>query len=473
MGREQAGDLMAAVRLYINRHRLLEPGMSVLVAVSGGADSVALLHLLKDLAPEYGWQLRVAHLNHGLRQEAAGDAAFVQKLAHRWGLPVLMGQARVGRLARARKLGVEEAGRLARYSFLRQAARSVGAERIALAHHAGDQVETILLNLIRGSGPAGLTGIKPRNGILVRPLLETSRAEIEGYCRAHGLSWHEDATNFSTAYTRNRIRHQLLPLLEREYNPGIRDALLRLREILLEENHLLDRLTREAAQEVLQGEPGKRISVSLSELWTRHPALRRRLLRLAAGRAGRGLGDLGYGHINSCLKLARDGSDGAELHLPRGLRVRKDYGRLIFTRKLPSVEEAGSPFKPVSLLIPGETALPELGVAIRAEVRDKAYGEVPLPKDGDTACFDLDLVELPLKVRVRQPGDRITLFGLEGSKKLKKLFGDLKIPLNLRHRIPLVTGEREIYWVAGVRRSALAPVGPATRRVLWLKLIRN
>jgi tRNA(Ile)-lysidine synthetase-like protein len=218
--------------------------MRIVVGVSGGADSVCLLQVLCQLAQEYGLQLHVAHLNHMLRPEAAADAAFVQELAHRRGLPVTVGYARVGAIAGRLRLGLEEAGRLARYRLFDCVADRVGAQRIAVAHHADDQVETVLLNILRGAGPAGLAGMRPRRGRIIRPLLFATREEIAAYCRDQGLAWRRDASNLSREFLRNRIRHQLLPLLRKEYNPGLDRAILRLAEVVQEEDAWLGRCTR-------------------------------------------------------------------------------------------------------------------------------------------------------------------------------------------------------------------------------------
>ncbi len=327
-------------------------GMKVVVGVSGGADSVGLLQVLRQLAPEHDLQLHVVHLNHMLRPEAAADAAFVRRLAGRLNLPVTIGCARVGSIARRLRTGIEEAGRLARYRLLEQVADRIGAQRIAVGHHAGDQVETVLFNLMRGAGPGGLAGIPPRRGRVVRPLLCASREEIAAYCRAAGLEWRTDASNLSPEFLRNRIRHRLLPLLRKEFNPRIDQAVLRLAEIVGEEdrwirrhaesllNQMLlpgaDKCLRQSGQGastpsavsgvkwVPSGGRAEKVCLTLSTFVCLPLALRRRLLLAAVRRAGGSLRHLGYQNVSDCLDFLTRGSPGGTVQLPGGVLVSKE-----------------------------------------------------------------------------------------------------------------------------------------------------
>lgn len=459
---------------FIESRRLLQPGMRVVVGVSGGVDSVALLHVLKELAP-LSLTLHVAHLNHLLRPEAGEDARFVQRLAHSWGIPVTIGYADVKRIAAVKRTGIEAAGRLARYSFLRHVARGVGADRIAVAHHAGDRVETILLNLLRGTGPSGLSGIPVRNGDVVRPLLCVTRDEIEAYCRGVGLSWRVDPSNLSTDYQRNRIRHQLLPFLKREFNPRVEDALLRMGDIIEEEDAFLNDYALKAGRKLVKeiGEGEVRLDLP-GFLELPHP-VRRRLLRAAVMAAAGRLEDLGFLHVEECLHLLLEGAVGGELHLPGGLRIRKSYRD--FTISKDEKTFVKKPFVERQIAVPGQTPLPELGFTVSAWVIERDGGwSTDLPdfrNSGLKACFDYDQIRLPLLVRTRRPGDRMRPFGMDGSKKLKKLFGELKIPREERDRIPLVASDGEIYWAVGCRRSRDALVTPETRRVLVLHFLKN
>lgn len=509
--------LLSKVRSFCDRHGLLGPGMKVVAGVSGGADSVCMLQLLRELAPEYGLQLHVVHLDHMLRPESGADAAFVRQLAGRAGLPATIGCARVGAIAGRLGIGIEEAGRLARYRLLETVADRIGARRIAVGHHGDDQVETVLLNLVRGAGPGGLAGMRPRRGRVVRPLLCASREEIAACCRAAGLEWRTDASNRSREFLRNRIRHLLLPLLRKEFNPRFDRAVLRLAEIAGEEHRWLGRRARSLLQRLLaaggderlgprgpgarrswdarkSGSPRPRpgagpLAASASgpsaagvrlplHGFTRLPLpLRRRLLREAVRRAGGSLRHLGYQNVEDCLDFLGRGAPGGVVQLPHGVSVSKASGSFtVAVQAAPSAGGGGAVRDaPVPLLVPGETSLRELGLTIRARVVSVAPGRIPRPNLADgglRACFDYEKLELPLAVRTRRPGDRLRPFGMRGAKKLKKLLGELRVPGEDRGRIALVTSNDQIIWIAGYRRAQAAPVTWETRQVLILEAER-
>jgi tRNA(Ile)-lysidine synthase len=466
----QIKELQERVASLIKGHDLMQPGMKVLVGVSGGADSVALLHIIKELAPRLQVNVLAVHLDHLLRDEAGEDAAFVQVLARGWDIPVFVGYARVDVLARRWKIGVEEAGRRCRYALFHQLCLQTGASRIAVAHQADDQAETILLNLLRGSGPAGLAGMQPRSGVLIRPLLELTRDETEGYCRSLGINWRDDPSNRSADFLRNRVRHQLLPYLEKEYNPRIKENLQRLGKILGAEESYWDHFIWKYFYRVCRERVPGQVKLELAA-WQNAPrVLQRRLLRTAIKAASGEARDIGYNHIEDCLAFLDRNSGRGEVQLPHGVRVLLRRDTLIV---------AGSPTpapviaKPVcrKLQIPGETILPELGISLQADLRERLPGvpvKADLPAHRFQACFDYDKIETPLYVRRRCPGDRLRPFGLEGSKKLKKLLGDLKVPAEDRDEVALVASQRDIYWVAGYRRSVLAPITEETREILTL-----
>ncbi len=463
-------DFQSKVLGFIVSRRLLRPGMKVVVGVSGGVDSVALLHVLKEATP-LSLSLHVAHLNHLLRPEAGEEARFVQRLAHSWGIPVTIGYADVRRIAAAKKTSVEAAGRIARYAFLRHVARMVGAERIAVAHHADDRVETILLNLLRGTGPSGLSGIPARNGAVVRPLLCVRREEIEGYCRKAGLTWCVDPSNLSTDYRRNKVRHQLLPFLRREFNPRVEDALLRLAEIVEEEDRFLRGCALKVGRRLVKERDRGRLRWDLVRFLKLPRPLQRRLLRAAVVEVAGGLEDLGYTHVEDSLRLLSDGVPGAEIHLPGGVRIRKGYQEFAVFKGNEAAEKP--PEVERRIAIPGTTPLPELGFTISAQVIERHECGEPFPDSPGVAFFDYDKLKFPLYVRTRRPGDRIRPLGMEGSKKLKKLFGDLKIPKEERDRIPVVASDGVVYWVVGCRRSRDGLVTPETRRLLVLRFSKN
>ncbi|HHV34192.1 MAG TPA: tRNA lysidine(34) synthetase TilS [Syntrophomonadaceae bacterium] len=455
----------------IKKKKLIDSGMRVVVGVSGGADSIALLSILKELAPSLSLDLYAAHLNHLLREEAWEDAAFVQEFARSMEVPVTVGYARVAHLARTHKMSIEEAGRWARYCFLRHVASRVGAQRIAVGHHLGDQVETVIFNFLRGAGAAGLAGIPVRNRGVVRPLLGVTREEIEDYCRSHGFTWCTDVTNLATDYQRNRIRVELLPYLRQYFNPQVDRAVTQTADIISQENAFLNDMVGfllwELAEEGAQGE----FKVSLDKFLSFPLAIQRRLLRKVIRREGGGLKDIGYQNYEDCLSFLKESRPGGELHLPQGLRLIKGSGYFTVLRSRPKYgarEEVHH-----ILEIPGETKIPELGVSISAEIRP--HKDFPdqffyFLSENYQVCFDYDKIKLPLFVRTRRAGDRIRTFGLEGTKKLKKLFNDLKVPSHQRDSVPLVASNGKIHWVVGHRRGATASVTRETKQVLLLQV---
>jgi tRNA(Ile)-lysidine synthase len=471
-------------------------GMKVVVGVSGGSDSVGLLQVLRQFAPEYDLQLHVVHLNHMLRPEAADDAAFVRRLARRLNLPVTIGCARVGAIARRLRIGIEEAGRLARYQLLEQVADRVGAQRIAVGHQAGDQVETVLLNLMRGTGPGGLAGIPPRRGRVVRPLLCASREEIAAYCRTAGLEWRTDASNLSPEFLRNRIRHRLLPILRKEFNPRIDQAVLRLAEIVGEEDRWIRRhvesllsplLLPVAGNSLRQSGPAvstpplvsgikpvpsgraEEVRLALSTFVGLPLALQRRLLLAAVRRAGGSLRSLGYQNVSDCLDFLARGSPGGTVQFPGGVRVRKDStcfmvvavvsgargrmpeaGVLNDGRKRASVapgrqkgpEQEYQQKQPrfssagasVTLAVPGKTPLPGLGLAIRAGVFGIAPGTRRLELGGCSSSMPYDIVKKAIMDALNTEGETGQPWETGGASKVCFDYDQLEAPLTVRTR---------------------------------------
>ncbi|MGI9861019.1 tRNA lysidine(34) synthetase TilS [Moorella naiadis] len=451
--------MLDQVRRTIQEYRLLVPGDKVIVGVSGGPDSLALLHSLMILQGEFDYTLQVAHLNHGLRLEAADDAAYVRDLANCWGLPVIIAQRDVLAYQKEHRLSLEAAAREVRYRFLREAAAAAGATRIAVGHQAEDQAETVLLNLLRGSGLKGLKGMLPRRGDLIRPLLFIDRATIEAYCREQGLQPRRDFTNDDVTYRRNKIRHQLLPLLAREYNPAIVATLGRTAMILQEDERVLADLADRALTDLIKSRDEDGLILYRQGWLDLDPALQRRVLKLAAAALGR---QVSFHQVEQAREIARHGgaltwpgrwrllAKGPELHLelPRG-----EPERLAFA---------------YPLAVPGLTPLPELGQAIRAEFAPPPRTFAPGRQD--EAWLDREQLKEPLLVRNWRQGDFFHPLGLKGKKKLHDYFIDRHLPAARRPRVPLVTSGGRIAWVAGLGLADDFKVTPATRETLHLQL---
>jgi len=476
---------------FIQRHHLVRPGQHVLVAVSGGADSVALLHVLKELAPSLKLRLTVAHLNHKIRGRAAeADAKFVRQLARSLGLDFICRTAAGPPPARRKGISLEMAGRKARYSFFEKAALSLGCDAVATAHTADDNAETILLMLLRGCGLPGLTGIAPSAEIgtmkVIRPLLGAGRAEIEKYLRERKINWREDLSNRDLAFTRNRVRHELLPLLEAKYNRKIKEALNRLSVLLREENDLMDGIAEKAyteaacAKTALSGRPASSRpaapapfsgpELNLQNLTKNHIAVRRRVLRRWLLENGLKAERADFQLIDRIDDLIMRPETRGKTNLSGGLEVWKNYPRLaIETRR----KKFSGNYR-IRIKIPGTTVLPA-GLRMRAKTghgihRERAvFGEYPV-----LASVSLQKWRgRPIWARNWRPGDRMRPFGMNGTKKIQDIFSDAKVPAELRRTLPILDCGGEIVWVPGHRIARGWEVAGPAANALHLSLEKN
>jgi tRNA(Ile)-lysidine synthase len=463
--------LVSRVERTVRLQHLFRPGDTLVVALSGGADSAALLDLLSRLQ---GYQLHLiaVHLNHSLRgAESDADQEFCRLLAARYAIPFEVRRIDVRKVAEESRLNLEDAGRRARIELFDEIRIKYGAAAVALAHHGDDQAETVLMRLLRGSGMTGLSGMAYRNARgYVRPLLDITRPDIERYLRGRGLEWREDASNSDTVYLRNRIRHQLLPLLE-EYNPDIRSTLAATASIISGDEALLAELTEQAfAGSCRVGEGEGRVVCSVGELRTLNPALRRRVLRHAFKKLAGTLEEVTLRHINSLSDLIDSPRPNSRLALPHGVSAVREYDGLMFAHSDDAVlriRPATVPEAEFELLIsePGSYQLPN-GGSLTVEVT----GATPLTKDADSACFDPGRIPFPWLLRTFRPGDRMTPFGMVGRKKVKDIFIDRKIPLSERRRLPLLFCGNDLIWIAGVCASELSRIdtpSAATVQVTW------
>jgi tRNA(Ile)-lysidine synthetase-like protein len=553
-------DLFHQVRRTIRRFDLLRDGMALVVGVSGGPDSLCLLHLLSRLAPEMGLRLHVAHLNHRLRgTDADADADFVAEFAAGLGAPCTVGRAEVAELAREAGLSLEEAARQARYRFLAEVAADAGADTIAVGHNADDQAETVLMHFLRGSGVAGLRGMQPKTQLgefrlsgeagerrsggagergsggadapfishsplpplslspfLIRPLLATPRAAIEAYCAEHGLQPRFDRSNEDTTIHRNRLRCELLPILE-SYNPRIREVLAHTAEVLGGDHEVLRTAVDEAWDRVRTREreiggvgewesrgrsPGLPLSHSpvgrgdLNDVrfdlaaWRALPlGLQRATIREAIHRLRASLRNINWEHVERAVWLAREGTTGQKATLAAGLELEISYRTLrIGSEATPvSLLQRASLFQPgdsppggvpqigasLPLVAPGETAL---GGGWRVQVsaghidghpKDRGAGADPW-----VAFLDADALGSGLLLRPRQPGDRFQPQGLDGhSTKLNEFMINARVPKDARAGWPLLCSAAGIAWVCGLRVAEWAIVRPETQAVWVVQFI--
>ncbi len=459
-------DLTATVRDTIRRRALLDRGDRVVVAVSGGPDSMALLDVLAALGEELALELCVAHLNHRLRPAAPDDAAFVRARAAEGGLPCRVAERSAAEERRVRGGSVEMAARRVRYAFLEQVAHDVSADKVATGHTADDQVETVLLRLLRGGGLDALGGMPPSRPLrrgssirVVRPLIDAARHQILDHLACHGLAYREDETNRDTAFERNALRHQLLPALDREHGGAFRATVLAAAD---QARELTARLDQAAAR--LLNMKGNRVRVALAPL--------RRLSRLHLARVVRqgfaavgGEGPVSEEAVRGVSALLRGGS-GRQVMLPDGVVVLREHDAFLFqhggesgARPLPAQGEAERHPLPV----PGAADVPEAGVWVEAQRIAEHPQHLPCDNPRDEV-IDLEQAGQPLVVRRREAGDRFAPLGLGGTKKLKDFLIDEHVPRAERDRALVVEGPHGIVWIVGHRLDDRAKVTPRTRQ---------
>lgn len=434
-------------------------GSHVLVALSGGADSVALLSLLLGSASTLDLQIEAAHLDHALRAESAQDAAFVARFCAERRVPLTMRRLDVAAVSKQRGGNLEETARELRREFLAEAACERGCDLVALGHHADDQAETFMMRLLRGAGQEGLAGMRLVDGPIVRPLLPFSRAEILEYLASQDLSWCEDASNRDQGFTRNRIRHQLMPLLA-SFNPQIVSQL----------NGLCERLRQDEGgwEDLVQAELvscverlEEELRIDRERLIRLSPALAGRLVRAVLREVRGDLRGISARHVAAVLTLASAGPVQGETALP-GAWVARRYGVLLFRKSRPQPEEVLA----FTLSRPGDYPLPD-GRVIRVTREERALGEAT-----DAVEFCADSVTLPLEVRGVRPGDRMRPSGMSGRKKVQDLFVDLKLTREARRAALVFACGEELLWIAGVRRCEGYWPG-ADAPVLRVRIITN
>jgi len=449
----------------------IRPGDKIVVAVSGGADSVCLLHLLRQLSTRRSFTLHVAHLNHGFRQEAAHEADFVKQLCNDWEIPITLSALPVPNICKEQHLSKQEGARQVRYAFLKEIAETVGARWIAVGHTADDQAETFLMRLLRGAGSQGLGAIpRMRDGIIIRPLLAISREQILDELSRRQIPFIEDPSNQQEVYLRNRIRHRLLPLLE-AYNPEIKETLLREAELLQEENDFLSRHTEELLPQVGFERKENQISFDLERLKPLHPALQRRIIRWGLDQLQSGLKEIGFKHIEIILTKALPGPTGKVYTLPHDLKIEKRYTRLFLWKSASKEERAASSPPAVEIALDPLSSpieIPQWGLRLTFSLHPNR--EQPLVFSPCAASFDFDRIFNPFILRGWRPGDRLVPAGMGGKhKKIQDLFVDAKIPRSQRSSIPVLTCSNEILWVIGLRTDDRFLATRETKEVLTIQ----
>lgn len=432
------------------------PGERILIAVSGGADSVALLHLMSELQAQLGFEIIVAHFNHHLRgAQSDRDARFVSELCRRLGAKLIEGHAAA---LGSSGSNMEERARNARHEFFCDTAERLGATRIALGHHHDDQAETVMMRLLRGAGVAGLRGMaEAEAGKIIRPLLGVTRAQIRAYLARIGASFVTDSSNESTDILRNRIRHELLPSVERDYAPGFSHRLAALAESMRE----LDALVTDLARGELAARLNEKGELDLTGFAEINPALTAAIIRaLIEARLGT-LRRVGRTHIESLRRLCTAGPNGS-IDLPWGWSARRSYERLSLYRR--GAVGSGASAYEAEIVPDGMTVIAGCRYRFDSAIVKRETVSAALPPD--CALFDAERIAAGLRVRSFRAGDRIRPIGMDGTRKAKKIFIEQRVPIEQRSGFPMVTLDEEVAWMPGLKRGRVALIGSDTRWVM-------
>jgi tRNA(Ile)-lysidine synthase len=470
-------DLLNKVRQTISAQRMLQPGDRVIVALSGGIDSMTLLEALSELSDSLAISLAIAHLDHQMRPDSGQDAEFVRRVAQQRGLPVLIESINVPSYIAKQHCSPEAGARLMRYRFLERAAKQLKANVIALGHTRDDQIETFLMRLIRGSGTAGLSGIPAVRPPFIRPLIDCTRQEILAFAQKRRLAYREDPTNSQLDFLRNRVRHELLPLLT-QYNPNIRSILWRTQQRQSQIDRYLESLAQNLLEKAIVQAQARNLLLDKRPFKGKPEILKLYALRVALRHVRGDLQGIDAIHLEALLAEFERRRSGAEIHLPSSWRGVNQGKNFLLSRAAGAAPQETPDAGEYPLGVPGETVLPEIGWRFQLRLT-RSHGRAkrgrslarPSQKDlGHHLEIDLDYakIEEPLAVRRRCRGDRFHPLGMEGRKKLQDFFVDEKVPRAERDRIPLVVDRQGIVWVVGWRLSDAHKIAPETKQVLHI-----
>jgi len=462
------------MRSFMKTHRMVQRGESIVVGISGGPDSVALLYSLWELSTDLSLKLIVAHLNHSTRgKDSMGDARFVRNVADQLGLDCYSEEKNVREIQRQLKGSFQEVARQVRQEFFDEVCAKTGAQKVALGHTRDDQAETVLMNMLRGSGSRGMSGMSPVRGRIIRPLMGFSRKDILEFLDRKSLAFRKDSSNQSPDYLRNRIRMDLIPHIEGNFNPNLKQNLANMSELLLDEDRYLDEVTEESFHRLKSWDESLlELSLEITELLDLPIPIQRRLVRKHIAVIKGDLRKVSHTHIQQVMNLAGPQGERKKIPLPDGLEVSRQSGRLIFNKTPgPSnrILNSTGMNQEMILSIPGRTRLPWGNFVFSIELK-QGNSFCQRGTDSNEAFFDFDTTGDKLLFRNFQPGDRFQPLGMTGSKKLKEFFIDHKIPRQKRGSIPILTTDKgNIIWVYGWRIAHPFRVTEKTRNLLYIK----
>ena len=464
----------------IEKFDMLSFNDRILIGLSGGPDSVTLLNVLLSFKKKYNLSFFIAHLDHMLRgEESDKDVNFVKNLAQELDLLCEVKSCNLTEIVQKEHLSLEEAARDYRYKFYYDTAKKIQANKIALGHNADDQVETVLMRFLRGSGLEGLMGMPPVRGKIIRPLIECSREQIEEYCQDHKIGYRIDSSNKEVVYFRNKIRLELLPLLSKDYNKNIKGITLRLRNIVSEASAYLNQETELFFKKVAKRENPETVVIDLKKFSSLHPALKRRIIRKSIEVIKGDLYHISFKHNDEILKLTEYQLGEKEIYLPDDVRVSKIYNKIIIYKKRISKNQIdGTPTTwEYNIFIPGKTEIKSLNIEVEikkldfADIKPSLCFKRKKIKGEFMEFIDYNKVKLPLKLRNRRSGDKFYPLKMKGVKKVKDFFIDNKIPKSRRYLMPLlIDSEDKIIWIVGMRLDNRVKVDSNTKEILSIKI---
>lgn len=472
-----------SVAEFVSHHTMFKEGDTVLIGVSGGADSVALLHALM-LYKKHTIHIGIAHLNHCLRgDESERDLLFVKQIAENLSIPFHYNRENVKNYQKKNKLSMEEAARVIRYRFLFSTAKQHGYNKIATGHHADDNAELILMNLIRGGGSDGLAGMRPVScgGRIVRPLLTQTKKGIEHFLTTSGIPFVYDSSNSDTAFMRNRIRSELLPGIRAAYNPNIEKTLNRTAAIVSDDLEWLQGIIMPLIDKLLNRKKDGAVELSITELKKQHIAVQRRLCRKAIEYVKGDLRRISLFHTDAALELSLSSKAHTSIDLPGRIRVKKIYDSLAFVREKKNLRSVpASRHKMTSLFLHSverpcgqakTVMISEVGLKLRfSEISQKAGCRLS-GFNHKTALLDISKLDFPIIIRNIMPGDRFTPLGMKGTQKLNRYFINNRVTMKHRNNCPVVLSGEKIIWVAGHRIDERFKVLPQTKNILKVELL--
>jgi tRNA(Ile)-lysidine synthase len=459
-------DLTKTALKTTEAYNMLKKGDSVLIAVSGGADSVALLDFMLSISKEFSLKIGIAHLNHMLRgSESERDENFVKNAAKSLYLPFFSKKIDVYAYKKKKKLSLEEAAREIRYNFLEKTAENNAFNKIALGHNKDDNAELVLMNFLRGSGMTGLSGIPPvRDGKYIRPLINIEKKDILNYIKLKNLSFIQDSSNDDIKFLRNKVRHNLIPLLKNSYNPQIKTVLTNSASIIYKENKWLEQVANSFFDDVVLEKTENRLVFSINKIKYLKDGAKRRIIRRGIEYIKGNLRSISFLNIDSIEKLIIKKSPYASIDLSGNLVVQKEKDRLIF-RKKEKISTTAIEYEYI-LKNFGTFFIKETGGYIKFS--ECSIDESPnfFENKVENAYFDKDKIKFPLIIRNFKNGDRFAPFGINGTQKVKKFFNAKKIPLNKRKTLPLVLSKGQIIWIAGYEISETVKIDSSTKKVI-------